>query len=68
LASNPINCRVTLAVLPNAPSLILSRRIKSNYWRKRNRLLLKIVQEGVIDKQTYEPFDRRTFALKTVRI
>ena len=44
----------TLAVLPNAPSLIYPGKNQIKLLNKRNRLLLKLNQEGVIDKQTYE--------------
>lgn len=43
-----------LAVLPNAPSLIYPGKNQIKLLEKRNRLLLKLNQEGVIDKQTYE--------------
>lgn len=44
----------TLAVLPNAPSLIYPGKNQVKLLEKRNRLLLKLNQEGIIDKQTYE--------------
>ncbi|MCD0463889.1 penicillin-binding protein 1C [Flavobacterium sp. ENC] len=44
----------TLAVLPNAPSLIYPGKNQIRLLQKRNRLLLKLNQEGIIDKQTYE--------------
>lgn len=44
----------TLAVLPNAPSLIYPGKNQIKLLNKRNRLLLKLQQEGIIDKQTYE--------------
>nr|WP_315219737.1 penicillin-binding protein 1C [uncultured Flavobacterium sp.] len=44
----------TLAVLPNAPSLIYPGKNQIKLLKKRNRLLLKLHQEGVIDEQTYE--------------
>ena len=44
----------TLAVLPNAPSLIYPGKNQTKLLEKRNRLLLKLNQEGIIDKQTYE--------------
>ena len=43
-----------LAVLPNAPSLIYPGKNQIKLLSKRNRLLLKLHQEGIIDKQTYE--------------
>lgn len=44
----------TLAVLPNAPSLIYPGKNQIKLLNKRNRLLLKLKQEGIIDQQTYE--------------
>ena len=44
----------TLAVLPNAPSLIYPGKNQIKLLSKRNRLLLKLRQEKVIDQQTYE--------------
>lgn len=44
----------TLAVLPNAPSLIYPGKNQEKLRDKRNRLLLKLNVEGVIDQQTYE--------------
>lgn len=44
----------TLAVLPNAPSLIYPGKNQQKLRDKRNRLLLKLQQEGIIDLQTYE--------------
>jgi penicillin-binding protein 1C len=44
----------TLAVLPNAPSLIYPGKNQIKLLEKRNRLLLKLNREGIIDKQTYE--------------
>lgn len=43
-----------LAVLPNAPSLIYPGKNQIKLLNKRNRLLLKLHQEGIIDKLTYE--------------
>ncbi len=43
-----------LAVLPNAPSLIYPGKNQIKLLNKRNRLLLKLHEEGIIDKQTYE--------------
>ncbi len=56
----------TLAVLPNAPSLIYPGKNQIKLLSKRNRLLLKLNQEGVIDQANLRTFDRRTFASKTV--
>ncbi|KIC04052.1 penicillin-binding protein [Flavobacterium sp. JRM] len=44
----------TLAVLPNAPSLIYPGRNQIKLLEKRNRLLRKLNEEGIIDRQTYE--------------
>jgi len=44
----------TLAVLPNAPSLIYPGKNQLKLRDKRNRLLLKLNKEGIIDQQTYE--------------
>jgi penicillin-binding protein 1C len=44
----------TLAVLPNAPSLIYPGKNQQKLLKKRNNLLLKLKNEGIIDAQTYE--------------
>jgi penicillin-binding protein 1C len=44
----------TLAVLPNAPSLIYPGKNQIKLLEKRNRLLRKLNEQGIIDKQTYE--------------
>ncbi|WP_395057734.1 penicillin-binding protein 1C [Flavobacterium sp.] len=44
----------TLAVLPNAPSLIYPGKNQQKLLKKRNNLLLKLKTEGIIDTQTYE--------------
>jgi penicillin-binding protein 1C len=44
----------TLAVLPNTPSLIYPGKNQIKLLNKRNRLLLKLYQEKIIDQQTYE--------------
>lgn len=44
----------TLAVLPNAPSLIYPGKNQIKLLRKRNNLLLKLYNEKIIDKLTYE--------------
>ncbi|RZJ64921.1 MAG: penicillin-binding protein 1C [Flavobacterium sp.] len=44
----------TLAVLPNAPSLIYPGKNQSILLAKRNRLLKKLYTENVIDRTTYE--------------
>ncbi len=44
----------TLAVLPNAPSLIYPGKNRNKLLKKRNRLLKKLCEEEIIDKETYE--------------
>ncbi len=44
----------TLAVLPNAPSLIYPGKNQQKLLNKRNGLLKKLYDENVIDKTTYE--------------
>ena len=44
----------TLAVLPNAPSLIYPGKNQEKLRAKRDALLLKLKTENVIDQQTYE--------------
>ncbi|NLP57036.1 penicillin-binding protein 1C [Lutibacter sp. B1] len=44
----------TLAVLPNAPSLIYPGKNQQKLVDKRNRLLKKLFTEKIIDKLTYE--------------
>jgi penicillin-binding protein 1C len=44
----------TLAVLPNAPSLIFPGKNQKLLLKKRNRLLKKLFQNGEIDVLTYE--------------
>ncbi len=43
----------TLAVLPNAPSLIYPGKNQQRLFEKRNILLKKLHQEGIIDELTY---------------
>ncbi len=43
-----------LAVLPNAPSLIYPGKNQEILLRKRNKLLAKLKEEGIIDEQTYQ--------------
>ncbi|MCK5856208.1 MAG: penicillin-binding protein 1C [Bacteroidales bacterium] len=43
----------TLAVLPNAPSLIYPGKNEAKLRAKRNRLLLKLLQRQIIDSLTY---------------
>lgn len=61
----------TLAVLPNAPSLIYPGKNQIKLLKKRNRLLLKLNQEGIIDKQTYdlsieEPLPQKPYDLPQI--
>ncbi|WP_317192833.1 penicillin-binding protein 1C [Aureivirga marina] len=44
----------TLAVLPNAPSLIYPGKNQKRLLKKRNRLLKKLFKEKIIDSLTYE--------------
>ena len=44
----------SLAVLPNAPSLIFPGKNEELLKKKRDRLLLKLFQKGIIDQTTYE--------------
>ena len=44
----------TLAVLPNAPSLIYPGKNQIRLLKKRNGLLLKLYNEKIIDKLTYQ--------------
>ncbi|WP_339755382.1 penicillin-binding protein 1C [uncultured Winogradskyella sp.] len=44
----------TLAVLPNAPSLIYPGKNQKRLLEKRNRLLKKLFKNGTIDELTYE--------------
>ncbi len=44
----------TLAVLPNAPSLIYPGKNSDKLRRKRNRLLFKMMEQQIIDTLTYE--------------
>jgi len=44
----------TLAVLPNAPSLIYPGKNQEQLLRKRNRLLKKLYEQAAIDELTYE--------------
>ncbi len=58
----------TLAVLPNAPSLIYPGKNQLKLKAKRDRLLSKLQQEKIIDLQTYqlavaEPLPQKPFAL-----
>jgi len=44
----------TLAVLPNAPSLIYPGKNQIRLLKKRNRLLKKMLQNGIINQFTYD--------------
>lgn len=46
--------QATLAVLPNAPSLIHPGRNRDALRQKRDRLLHRLYQEGQLDRTTYE--------------
>lgn len=61
----------TLAVLPNAPSLIYPGKNQEKLRIKRNNLLFKLYQEKIIDKQTYqlsiaEPLPQKPFDLPQI--
>jgi penicillin-binding protein 1C len=61
----------TLAVLPNAPRLIYPGKNQEKLRIKRNLLLLKLKNDGVIDQQTYylsvqEPLPKKPFDLPQV--
>lgn len=61
----------TLAVLPNAPSLIYPGKNQKKLLEKRNRLLLKLQKENIIDDQTYqlaiaEPLPQKPFDLPQI--
>ena len=43
-----------LAILPNAPSLIFPGKNEKAFLEKRNRLLKKLMEKGIIDSTTYE--------------
>lgn len=61
----------TLAVLPNAPSLIYPGKNKEKLKQKRNRLLLKLKNKKVIDSITYqlaleEPLPEKPYELPNI--
>ncbi|WP_394420900.1 penicillin-binding protein 1C [Tenacibaculum mesophilum] len=61
----------TLAVLPNAPSLIYPGKNQQKLKNKRNRLLQKLHEEGIIDQITYdlaieEELPQKPYPLPTV--
>lgn len=61
----------TLAVLPNAPSLIYPGKNQHKLLQKRNRLLFKLHREKMIDRQTYElaiaePLPQKPYALPQI--
>lgn len=61
----------TLAVLPNAPSLIYPGKNQQKLLKKRNALLLKLYHEKVIDKMTYqlsitEPLPQKPYNLPQI--
>ncbi len=58
----------TLAVLPNAPSLIYPGKNQQKLKQKRDRLLLKLFQKKLLDRMTYElaiqePLPQKPFPL-----
>ncbi|WP_333599540.1 penicillin-binding protein 1C [Flavobacterium sp.] len=61
----------TLAVLPNAPSLIYPGKNQIKLLKKRNGLLLKLYNEKIIDKMTYqlsiqEPLPQKPYNLPQI--
>jgi penicillin-binding protein 1C len=61
----------TLAVLPNAPSLIYPGKNQQKLLKKRNALLLKLLNEKIIDKLTYqlsidEPLPQKPYNLPQI--
>ena len=61
----------TLAVLPNAPSLIYPGKNQKKLLLKRNMLLLKLYANGTIDKLTYnlsviEPLPQKPYAVPQI--
>ena len=61
----------TLAVLPNAPSLIYPGKNQEILRQKRNRLLKNLYEDGVFDKLTYElsleePLPQKPFDLPQI--
>lgn len=61
----------TLAVLPNAPSLIYPGKNQVRLREKRDRLLLKLKKDGIIDAQTYdlavaEPLPQKPYDLPQI--
>ena len=61
----------TLAVLPNAPSLIYPGKNQTKLLHKRNMLLLKLYANGTIDKLTYnlsviEPLPQKPYAIPQI--
>lgn len=58
----------TLAVLPNAPSLIYPGKNQERLLQKRNRLLIKLLQRNIIDSLTYELSIKETLPQKPYRL
>lgn len=61
----------TLAVLPNAPSLIYPGKNQERLLAKRNRLLDKLLKQEIIDEETAglaksEPLPQKVYALKNL--
>lgn len=58
----------TLAVLPNSPALIYPGKNHNKLFEKRNRLLYKLLKEGIINQTSYnlsinEPLPEKPFPL-----
>ncbi|MFV9551719.1 penicillin-binding protein 1C [Algibacter sp. PT7-4] len=58
----------TLAVLPNAPSLIYPGKNQKHLLLKRNRLLKKLLNNSIIDSLTYQLAVAETLPLKPYRL
>ncbi len=58
----------TLAVLPNAPSLIFPGKNQHKLLEKRNRLLYKLYQKNIIDSLTYEVSKEEPLPQKPLRL
>jgi penicillin-binding protein 1C len=61
----------TLAVLPNAPSLIYPGKNQQKLLKKRNALLLKLYSEKIMDRMTYqlsvkEPLPQKPYNLPQI--
>ena len=58
----------TLAVLPNAPSLIFPGKNQQRLLKKRNRLLTKLFKEKIIDTLTYQLAKQEELPQKPYRL